>query len=143
VHLALIGMVVAVIGVEVLKKQTSLASAALVVGGLLAGALGALLVMRFSVVGLWLRYLAIAPVIFAFLFLLSKPVATAVFDPSPVAVKGVKIANPKRVVMVVMDRVPTESPARQHRQDRRDAVPTPAAFAARRGTATTPPSRGT
>lgn len=109
VHLVLIGIVVAVIGVEVLKKQTSLASAALVVGGLFAGALAAFLVMRFSVVGLWLRYLAIAPVVFAILFLLSKPVATAVFDASPVAVKGVKVGNPKRVVMVVMDEFATDS----------------------------------
>jgi hypothetical protein len=109
VHLALIGFVVAVIGVEVLKKQTSLAPAALVGGGLLVGALGAFFVVRFAAVRMWLHYLAIAPAIFAVLFLLSKPVATAVFDPSPVAVAGVKVGNPKRVVMMVMDEFPTQS----------------------------------
>ncbi len=109
VHLALIGIVVAVIGVEVLKKQSNLASAWLIVGGILAGGLGAYLAMQFAVVRMWLRYLAIAPVVFAVLFLLSEPVATAVFEPNPTAVEGVTIRNPKRVVMVVMDEFPTES----------------------------------
>jgi hypothetical protein len=81
----------------------------LIVGGVALGLVGAFLVRRFAVVGMWLRYLAIAPAIFAILFLLSEPVSTAVFDSSPTAVAGVKIGDPKRVVMVVMDEFPTES----------------------------------
>jgi hypothetical protein len=97
------------IGLQVLKKQTDLGSAWLVAGGIVAGVAGALLVARFALVRTWLRFLAVAPVVFAALFLLSAPVQTAVFDPSPAAAQGVEVGNPKRVVMIVMDEFPTES----------------------------------
>jgi hypothetical protein len=108
-HLVLLGGVLTVIGVEVLKKQTELGSTWLVVGALVIGVAGALLVMRFDVLQLWLRFLAVAPFVFAVLFLVSAPVAKVVFDPSPAAATDVDVKNPERVVMVVLDEFPTQS----------------------------------
>jgi hypothetical protein len=108
-HLVLLGLVAAAIGVQVLKKQTELGEGWLVAGGIVAGVAVALLVARFAVMRTWLRFLAVAPVIFAVLFLLSSSVRTVVFEPSPAAAQGVEIGNPKRVVMLVMDEFPVES----------------------------------
>jgi hypothetical protein len=108
-HLVLLGLVAAAIGIQVLKKQTDLGEIWLVAGGIVAGVALALLVARFALMRTWLRFLAVAPVIFAVLFLLSSSVRTVVFDPSPAAAEGVHIGNPKRVVMLVMDEFPIES----------------------------------
>ena len=101
--------IVTVIAIEVLKKQTGLPTYQLLAVAVPIGLIGGLLVLRIEVVRLFLRYLAFAPVIFAFLFLFSSPVTAVVFDSGTAPAKNVHIGNPKRVVMVVMDEFPIES----------------------------------
>jgi hypothetical protein len=108
-HAVLCGAVVALIGYEVLNHQVGVSG--LVGYGLVVaiGAIGALLILRFDVAGTFLRFLAIAPVVFTVLFVLSEPispfvVATGVDAPAPT-----RIGKPNRVVMVVFDELPTRS----------------------------------
>ena len=51
----------------------------------------------------WLRFLAIAPALFAALFLFSSPASAVVFGGEAKAKSGVVLKTPKRVVMVVFD----------------------------------------
>jgi hypothetical protein len=108
VHVVLLALVAGVFVVATLKKQTALGPVVLVGVALVAAALVAVLVWRFAAARLFLRYLAIAPVLFAVLFLTSGSVNAAVFDSDPPAAK-VTIERPKRVVFVVMDEFPLTS----------------------------------
>jgi hypothetical protein len=108
VHALLAGAVISVIVVELVKDQTDLGPVALVLSGLLLGLGGAWLVLRFETIRLWLRFLAAAPAIFAVMFLFSSPVSTAVLDADPGAV-DVSVGAPSRIVMVVLDELPTQS----------------------------------
>jgi hypothetical protein len=108
VHIALVAIVAGVFVVATLKKQTALGPVVLVVLAVAAAAAGAWLLWRFAAASLFLRYLAIAPVLFAVLFLTSGSVGAAVFDPEPPAAH-VAIERPKRVVFVVMDEFPLTS----------------------------------
>lgn len=108
VHALLAAAVIAVLAIEVVKKQTALGSSALVVVGFIVGLAGGWLVLRFETVRLWLRYLSAAPVVFAILFLFFSPVTTVVFESDPSPAK-VAVGKPNRVVMVVFDEFPTES----------------------------------
>jgi hypothetical protein len=107
-HVVLVAGVAGIFVVEVLKKQTSLSSAVLVVLAVAGAALGGYLLWRFRVVGLFLRYLAVAPVLFAALFATSGPVTDAVLAGDP-EVARVEVRDPKRVVMVVLDELPLVS----------------------------------
>lgn len=106
-HALLAGLVVVVIAVEALKK-TDLGPDALIVAGVAAGALGAFLLLRFRPVGLWLRYLAVAPAIFGLVFLFSSPVTPLVSGSDP-SLARVHVGTPSRVVMIVMDEFPLTS----------------------------------
>ncbi len=109
VHALLCGGIVGLITIEVLKHQTSLGTRWLIAGGVVAGAVSALVVLRVAVVRLFLRYLAFAPVAFVILFLFFSPVTTVVFRDEPTEAADVQIGRPDRVVMVVMDEFPLES----------------------------------
>src|SRR3954464_6834968 len=85
VHVAFLALVAGVFVVATLKKQTSLGPLILVGVALVAAAIVAALVWRFAAARLFLRYLAIAPVLFAGLFLTSGSVNAAVFDSEPPA----------------------------------------------------------
>jgi Sulfatase len=107
-HAVLAAGIVGVLAVEALKHQTDLDRAGLVAGATVAAAATAVLVLRVPVVRLWLRFLAIAPLAFAVLFLVSTPVSNAVFDDGPQALQT-RIGTPSRVVMIVLDELPLES----------------------------------
>jgi hypothetical protein len=108
VHIALVAAVAGVFVVATLKKQTALGPVVLVLAAVAAAAIGAWLIWRFAAASLFLRYLAIAPVLFAVLFLTQSSVGAAVFDPEPAAAH-VTIERPKRVVLVVLDEFPLTS----------------------------------
>lgn len=108
VHVGLIGVVVAIIGFEIVKKITELGSLGVTIVGVAIGIAGAVLVFRFSIVQTWLRFLAIAPVIFAMLFVFASPATPLVFNDSP-PVADVTVERPARIVMIVMDELPTTS----------------------------------
>jgi hypothetical protein len=108
VHVALLAVVAGIFVVATLKKQTALGPVILVALALVAAVVVAALVWRFAAARLFLRYLAIAPVLFAVLFLTSGSVTAAVFDSEPPAA-DIAIERPKRVVFVVMDEFPLTS----------------------------------
>src|SRR3954469_4034062 len=108
VHVGFLALVAGVFVVATLKKQTALGPLILVGVALVAAAIVAALVWRFAAARLFLRYLAIAPVLFAGLFLTSGSVNAAVFDSEPPAAH-LTIERPKRVVFVVMDEFPLTS----------------------------------
>lgn len=108
VHAVLAASVVAVIGVEVAKHQTELGPAPSVVAAAVVGIAAAIVIRRSDVVCTFLRFLAIAPPVFAILFLTSGQVSDAVFDAGP-ASASIDVGRPKRVVMVVLDELPLGS----------------------------------
>jgi hypothetical protein len=106
-HLTLLGLLTAVIALQVVKRSTSLDSTPLVVGALAAGTIGAAL-SRLAVVRLWLRYLAAAPLAFAVIFLSTSPVRDLLVEhpePSP----DVAIARPVPIMMIMLDELPLVS----------------------------------
>jgi sulfatase-like protein len=109
VHAALAAVLVAVIALEVVKKQTSLGPTALLVIAAVLGVIGGVLVFAARPVRQFLRYLAIAPLIFALLFLGASPVTDVVFSSHPASAATVGISTPKRIVLVVFDEFPEES----------------------------------
>ncbi len=128
VHTMLCAAVFGTIAVEVLKKQTDLGSAVLVVLAVPLAVLGGWLVLRFEVVRLWLRYLSFAPVIFAVVFLFFSPVTTAVFESDPGVASG-QGRPPGPGGDGRLRRVPDHVVARRDREDRRALYPNFAALA--------------
>lgn len=98
-----------VIAVEVLKAQWRLSPNVLILLAIPIGLAVGVLVLRFEVVRLWLRYLAIAPAIFAIIFLFFSPVTGVVFENGGAPTAKVHFGKPNRVVMIVMDEFPIES----------------------------------
>jgi hypothetical protein len=94
--------------VATVKPRTALGPLALTAGGITAGLVLGVVVLRVDAVRLWLRYLAIAPVLFAGMFLFTSP-ATAVVRGHDPATAAVTPRHPHRVVMVVLDEFPLES----------------------------------
>lgn len=105
-HAVLVGLFAGVIAEEALKHATSLGPTALVAAGIAAAVAATLLVAFVDVVGTFLRFLAIAPLLFGVMFLGFSPVSKTVFRHDPPSVSGAAIGNPKRVVMIVMDEFP-------------------------------------
>jgi hypothetical protein len=108
VHAIIAAGIVGLIAVAVLKKATELGPWALVILAIPVAGLGGWLLLRFRVVGLWLRYLAVAPLLFAVVFVFFSPVTTVVFGKDPSSADAT-VARPKRVVMIVLDELPTAS----------------------------------
>jgi Sulfatase len=81
---------------------------ALLAAGTVVGVLGGLAMLRLAIVRTFLRYLSVAPPVFGALFVFSSAVTPVIFVSDPSAAH-VKVARPKRVVMIVMDEFPTAS----------------------------------
>jgi hypothetical protein len=109
VHAGLVAVFAGVLAEESFKQATELGPVALVVAGIVFAVVVAVLVIRFDAARTFLRFLAIAPVVFAVLFLTSAQIGTAVFDGSSAGAADVTIKNPKRVVMIVLDEMPLET----------------------------------
>jgi hypothetical protein len=95
---------------EAARTQTTASGAGLFAGAA-AGALGfAVLATRVGAIRQWLRYLAVAPVVFALLFLFASPVTDVVFaSRGGVAGARARIERPDRIVLVVFDELPAKS----------------------------------
>jgi hypothetical protein len=109
VHALLCGLAFGVFVEEILKRTTDLAPVRLVHLGWIAGLLAALAFLRLEWMRVWLRFLAIAPVLFALLFLFGSPASAIVTGGEAKAKSGVVLETPKRVVMVVFDEFPEMS----------------------------------
>ena len=107
-YLLLIAALAVVVVLEALKVHTKLDMALAVIVALGLGVGTALLVRRVDAARTWLHVLAIAAVAFPALFLFASPAHDAVLAAEPTA-SQVEIEDPKRVVMIVLDELPTES----------------------------------
>lgn len=107
-HVVATGTITAIIAIEAFKSQTQWGTVVLVVIGVLLGAAGGWLLWRSGLVRQFVRFLALAPIGFAALFVFSSPV-TAVMFPASTATSGVTIGTPSRVVMIQLDELPLGS----------------------------------
>jgi hypothetical protein len=101
-HLVIVGALGAIIALHVLAKNDWLSGGAAIAACLAAGAAGALLYRRAGVVRAFLSILALAPIAFLALFLVSSPVSKLVFT-EPAAAETVAIKARTPVVLVVFD----------------------------------------
>ena len=98
----------AVFGFEIVKQATSFGPKLVVVGGVLIAGGIAFGAYRFAPVRTWLACLAVAPVVFAVLFTVSKPMESLTATPRTVFTH-VRIGAAHRLVMVVFDEFPARS----------------------------------
>jgi len=122
-HALLCGIPFGVFVEEILKRTTDLRPQRLVHLGVLAGLLGALAFLRLDWMRLWLRFLAIAPALFALIFLFASPASAVVFGGTVKPKSGVVVHHPKRVVMVVFDEFPEMSLMNGHGHVDRELYP--------------------
>jgi hypothetical protein len=111
VHLALVGGLMAVLGLEVAKKLTPLRGPALVAVGVVAGIGAGVLYARASAFRLWLRYASPAPLVFLLVFLLVSP-AAQLLRPAPATAQPAGAALPADgapVVIILLDELPLRS----------------------------------
>ena len=108
VHAGWAGAAGLVVTITLVKPRTGLSPVPILGLGVAVGGVLGVLVFRFSLVRQWLRFLAVAPLLFAGLFVFASP-ATTVIDGRDPAVAVVSVRQPHRVVMVVMDEFPLES----------------------------------
>jgi hypothetical protein len=108
VHAAFGAVLVGIIAVELLKRATSLGVGALLAAGAVLGVLGGLAMLRLAVVRTFLRFLSVAPPVFGALFVFASAVTPVIFVSDPNAAT-LTIPRPKRVVMIVLDELPTAS----------------------------------
>ncbi len=109
VHAVLIAVFAGVLLEEVVKQASGLTAEKLIAIGVIGAAGAVWLVIKVEAIRTFLRFLAFAPLVFALLFLFASPVTSAVISSAPASATSVKITNPKRVVMIVMDEFPLQS----------------------------------
>lgn len=107
-HAGLAGVLVALFVMQLLDHELELVAPLAIVSAVALGIAGGVVVARFAVARTWLHYLALAPVTFAGLFVFASPVTEVVLGGEPTAAT-VEIGSPERVVMIVLDELPTMS----------------------------------
>ena len=109
VHAALVGGFAGVLALEAVKRGSGLGPTPLVAIAIGVGFAAALLVLRFEAVRLFLRVVAIAVPVFAVLLVVASPATPVLLGSGGGEAADVRVGNPKRVVFVVFDELPTES----------------------------------
>jgi hypothetical protein len=105
VHAALIGVLAGILANDILKGSSGSELRALI--GVVVISAATFLYLRWSVIGQWLQFLSIAPLIFAVMFAFDiQPLIEA--DSAAVSAP-VGSVRPTRVVLVVFDELPLES----------------------------------
>ena len=127
-HATIAGGFAMLISFQFLEQFTSLRSRIIIVAGLVIGFASAALVLRSKTIREWLNFLAIAPPIFAAMFFFN-PQITVLRDANNVSVPTVVASHPKRVVLVVLDELPTNSLLNGHGEVDADLFPNLAALA--------------
>lgn len=105
-HAAVGILLVVAAALQVLTALTS--GPVRVLGALAIGGGAVLAVLRFAPLRTWLRYMAVAPVMFLLLFLVASPSARLLSDPNAAAISE-GVGNPVPVVMLVFDELPLNS----------------------------------
>src|SRR4029078_12793539 len=78
-----------------------------ILASLIVGVAAGFYIVRSSVPQQWLRFLAVAPLVFSMLFATASPTSILLFEDAKAA--NVTIAHPARVVMIVLDEFPEAS----------------------------------
>jgi hypothetical protein len=111
-HLALVGGLTAVLGLEIAKRLTPLRGPALVAVGALVGLGAGMLYAKAAAFRQWLRYALPAPIVFLLVFLLVSPVAelirSAPTSAAPPAAAA-QSAGGAPVVFILLDELPMRS----------------------------------
>ena len=110
VHVAFLALAAGVVVLGTLRDRTSWGPVLLVVAALITVALAAVSVARWPAVRLWLRYLAVFPLLLGLGFLFASPVTDIVLSrDQAAAADGVAVGSPAPVVMIVLDELPLVS----------------------------------
>ena len=125
-HFVTTGTLLFVLAWVILNRQFG-ASLWRPIGATLVAVVVAYGLMRLRMLRVYLRVLAIAPLVFMLLFLGSNRIAPLVFS-SPPAALAVPVRHPSRVVMIVLDELPLESLLDGHGQINREMFPNFAAL---------------
>ena len=107
-HGLLCGMFVGLLVLEVVHRSTPLTNSRVYGLAVLGGIVGGLVIWRVSLSRQFLRFLAVAPVAFAAMFLFVSPVTDVVLS-GPSTTPSLSPRTPHRVVVVVMDEFPEMS----------------------------------
>ena len=108
-HVVFVAGLVFLFAIQVLKKGLGIEGGVNLVLSVVVTAGAVLLYLRADVVGLFLRFAAVAPIAFAFIFAFSSPVSNLVFPSEVSTVKVPPAKNASSVVMVIFDEWPTSS----------------------------------
>jgi Sulfatase len=108
-HLAFVGFLGAVFGVQALKRSGIDGTTTLIVGALLIGAALALAVWRLGPARSFLTILAAAPLVFLGVFLFNTPVEQLVFPNAQARAASAYVRHPTPVVFLLFDEFPTIS----------------------------------
>jgi hypothetical protein len=108
-HLAFVGLLSAVFGVQLLKRAGIDATTALIIGAIAIGLAVAVAVWRVAVARGFLTVLGAAPLVFLAVFLFGTPVHTLVFSSSSASAATGAIRHPVPVVFLLFDEFPTIS----------------------------------
>jgi hypothetical protein len=106
-HVVLLSLGLGLVAANILKVQTHVGFAPRLLMFVAIAGLAAWALLRWSPVWQWLHVLAIAPLVFAFVFVAASP--TSVLYSQHPNVASVAIARPARVVMIVFDEFTEES----------------------------------
>lgn len=128
-HATVCGVLTGVLALEIAKHQTSLRATNLIIVAAIGAIGGALLVAFVSVVRQFLRFLAIGAIAFVPLFLFASPAADVLRSDDTATVAPVRSRTPHRVVLVILDELPTMSLLDGTGHIDRDLYPNFAAFA--------------
>jgi Sulfatase len=113
VHLAVLSGLFTLLAVEVAKKAFPIRGRRLALAALLAGVVAGFIYRRWSVVQLWLRYLAPAPLVFALLFVTISPTSSLLLPARADTRATVPVRTSAKplppVVMIVFDEFPLQS----------------------------------
>jgi hypothetical protein len=107
VHIAVMAVLIGVIAGNYVKVSTHVGAGPRIAVSLIVGIAVGFYIIRSSVPQQWLRFLAVAPLIFSMLFVTASPASILLFEDAKAA--NVTIAHPARVVMIVFDEFPEES----------------------------------
>jgi hypothetical protein len=106
-HLACLGFLGAVFGVQALKRSGVDGTTTLIVGAVLIGAAIALAAWRLGAARSFLTILAAAPFVFLGVFLFNTPVERLVFPSAQARAASAYVRHPTPVVFLLLDEFPT------------------------------------
>ena len=110
VHHSLVGLLIGLFVLQMVKDFTSVSGIALLTVGAVAALAGVFLRARFADrLGSGLRYLAIAPILFAANFLFLSPASGLVFADGTADAAQLDMTTPTDIVLLVFDELPTRS----------------------------------